>query len=80
MTQRVVHFSELPIRALLVHRGADYVRCRPSPWARALMEAVRRAADCGCQSFLAGGNANSISEGRSRARQTSEHDLCEGWA
>ncbi len=39
VTQRVVHFSELPIRALLVHRGADYVRSAPPAWAQALAEA-----------------------------------------
>ena len=39
VTQRVVHFSELPVRALLLHRGADYVRSAPPAWAQALAEA-----------------------------------------
>jgi PucR C-terminal helix-turn-helix domain/GGDEF-like domain len=38
VTQRVVQFSDLPIRALLVHRGADYVRSAPPAWAQALVD------------------------------------------
>ena len=43
VTQRVVHFSELPIRALLVHRGADYVRSAPPAWAQAFIDADAKA-------------------------------------
>ena len=34
VTNRVVQFSRLPIRALLVHRGADYVRSAAPGWAK----------------------------------------------
>jgi hypothetical protein len=39
VTQRVVQFSELPIRALLVHHGTDYVRSAPPNWAQAFVDA-----------------------------------------
>lgn len=39
VTQRVVQFSRLPIRGLLVHRGADYVRSTPPPWVAAFVDA-----------------------------------------
>lgn len=34
VTNRVVQFSGLPIRALLVHRGTDYVRSAAPDWAK----------------------------------------------
>ena len=43
VAQRVVQFPDLPIRALLVHRGADYVRSAPPPWVNALIEADAKA-------------------------------------
>lgn len=39
VTRRVVQFSRLPIRALLVHRGADFVRSTPPPWVAAFVDA-----------------------------------------
>ena len=42
--KRVVRFSELPIRGLLVHRGADHVRSAPPNWAQALVDADVKAA------------------------------------
>jgi hypothetical protein len=36
ITERVVAFTALPVRALLVHRGADTVRATPPAWAEAL--------------------------------------------
>lgn len=44
VTTRVVQFSKLPIRSLLVHRGADQVRATPPPWVPPLLEADRKAA------------------------------------
>ncbi len=39
VSKGVVQFSELPIRALLVQRGAGHVRSAPPAWAHALAEA-----------------------------------------
>lgn len=39
VTDRVVTFTGLPLRALLVHRGADAVRSTPPAWAAALVNA-----------------------------------------
>ena len=58
VTQRVVHFSELPIRALLVHRGADYVRSAPPAWAQALVEADAKASGALIQTLRAVGEAD----------------------
>jgi PucR C-terminal helix-turn-helix domain/GGDEF-like domain len=43
VTQRVVQFSELPIRDLLVHRGNDYVQSTPPSWVTALIAANRKS-------------------------------------
>lgn len=58
VTQRVVHFSELPIRALLVHRGADYVRSAPPAWAQALADADAKAAGVLIQTLRAVADAD----------------------
>lgn len=39
VTKRVVRFSDLPVRGLLVHRGADYVRSVSPDWIGALADA-----------------------------------------
>jgi hypothetical protein len=39
VTDRVVPFSRLPLRALLIHRGADLLRSTPPAWAEALSQA-----------------------------------------
>ncbi len=39
VTTRVMQFSSLPVRALLIHRGADAVKTTPPPWAEALTQA-----------------------------------------
>jgi sugar diacid utilization regulator len=43
VAKRVVRFSDLPIRGLLVHRGADHVRSAPPTWAQALVDADAKA-------------------------------------
>ena len=43
VAERVVQFSELPIRGLLVHRGSDYVRSAPPNWVAALVDADAKA-------------------------------------
>jgi DNA-binding PucR family transcriptional regulator len=43
VAERVVPFSELPIRRLLIHRGAEYVRSALPPWFAALREADAKA-------------------------------------
>ncbi|MBK8763503.1 MAG: helix-turn-helix domain-containing protein [Burkholderiaceae bacterium] len=44
VADRVVQFSKLPIRSLLVHRGADQVRATPPPWVAPLLDADKKAA------------------------------------
>lgn len=41
--RRVVPFSALPVRDLLVHRGADYVQSAPPAWMVAFVEADAKA-------------------------------------
>jgi hypothetical protein len=40
---RVVQFSDLPIRGLLVHRGTEYVRSAPPNWVAALVTSDAKA-------------------------------------
>ena len=39
VTKRVASFAELPVRSLLVHRGANYVRAASPGWIEALINA-----------------------------------------
>ena len=41
--QRILRFSSLPLRELLVHRGADYVQAAMPQWAAALLAANEKA-------------------------------------
>jgi hypothetical protein len=43
VTKRVVPFADLPIRGLLVHRGADYVQSAPPSWSAAFVSADDRS-------------------------------------
>jgi hypothetical protein len=43
VSNRVVQFSDLPIRSLMLHRGSDYVRSVAPPWVRALIDADAKA-------------------------------------
>lgn len=43
ITRRVVQFSALPIRDLLVHRGADYIQSTPPNWVQAFIAADAKA-------------------------------------
>lgn len=43
VTERVVSFSELPIRRLLIHRGADYVQSALPVWFASLREADEKS-------------------------------------
>lgn len=43
VTNRVVLFSDLPIRDLLVHHGTDYVQAAPPNWVAALVSADAKA-------------------------------------
>lgn len=43
VAKRVVSFAELPIRALLVHRGADYVQSAAPDWIDAFISADTRS-------------------------------------
>lgn len=53
VAKRVVPFSDLPIRDLLVHRGADYVRSAPPAWAAAFVDANAKAAGALVQTLRA---------------------------
>jgi hypothetical protein len=44
VANRVVQFSSLPIRDLLVHRASEYVQSAPPAWARAFVEADAKSA------------------------------------
>jgi sugar diacid utilization regulator len=41
--KRVVQFSDLPIRSLMLHRGGDYMRSVAPAWVSALIDADARA-------------------------------------
>ncbi len=43
VTRRVVQFSDLPIRSLILHRGGDYVRSAAPNWVAALIDADEKA-------------------------------------
>jgi hypothetical protein len=43
VTKRVVQFSDLPIRSLMLHRGGDYVRSVAPNWVAALINADEKA-------------------------------------
>ena len=43
VARRIVRFSDLPIRDLLVHRASDYVQSAPMPWVQSLMVANAEA-------------------------------------
>jgi sugar diacid utilization regulator len=42
VTKRVVQFSDLPIRSLMVHRGGDFVRLVAPNWVAALINADQK--------------------------------------
>lgn len=43
VAKRVVQFSDLPIRSLMLHRGGDYMRSVAPAWVSALIDADARA-------------------------------------
>ena len=43
VSNRVVQFSDLPIRSLMLHRGGDYVRSVAPPWVGALIDGDAKA-------------------------------------
>lgn len=43
VARRVVRFTELPLRSLILHRGGDYARLMVPPWMGALLSADRKA-------------------------------------
>jgi len=58
VSKRVVQFSDLPIRGLLVHRGTDYVRSAPPAWAAALVSADAKASGALVQTLRAVADAD----------------------
>ncbi len=53
VTNRVVQFSDLPLRGLLVHRGADHVRSAPPPWVQGLLDADAKSSGAIVQTLRA---------------------------
>ncbi len=53
VAERVVSFAELPIRALLVHRGADYVQSASPDWIDAFIGADSRSSGALTQTLRA---------------------------
>ena len=53
VAKRVVRFSDLPIRGLLVHHGTDYVHSARPGWARALINADARTSGALIQTLRA---------------------------
>jgi hypothetical protein len=43
VAERVVHFSDLPIRDLLVHHGTDYIKAAPPAWLSSFLGADAKA-------------------------------------
>ena len=64
--RRVVAFSNLPVRSLLVHAGGEYVRSAPPAWAAALLAADAKAEGTlvGTLSALADADLNIQAAGR----------------
>jgi sugar diacid utilization regulator len=58
VTNRVMQFSDLPIRRLLLHRGRDYVRAAPPNWVGALVNADAKAGGCLIQTLRAMADAD----------------------
>jgi PucR C-terminal helix-turn-helix domain/GGDEF-like domain len=57
VANRVVKFSELPLRALLLHHGQDHIRATPPAWVTALTEADTKAGGALVQTLRALGDA-----------------------
>jgi len=53
VTNRVVQFADLPIRGLLVHHGADYVRSTPPDWTQTFLAADAKASGALIQTLRA---------------------------
>jgi sugar diacid utilization regulator len=53
VTNRVVSFSDLPIRSLLVHHGADYMQSAAPNWVTALISADSKSSGALIQSLRA---------------------------
>jgi sugar diacid utilization regulator len=58
VANRVVQFSSLPIRDLLVHHGTDYVQAAPPSWVAALLSADAKADGALIETLRAVGNAD----------------------
>jgi len=58
VAKRVVQFTDLPIRDLLLHRGAEYMQSAPPSWVAAFGEADRKAAGALVQTLRAVADAD----------------------
>lgn len=64
---RVVAFSQLPIRSLLVHRGTEYVRSAPPGWVANLMAADAKAGGTLVETLRAAADADMNMQKAARA-------------
>jgi sugar diacid utilization regulator len=58
VTNRVVQFSSLPIRDLLIHHGTDYVQSAPPHWVATLLSADAKAEGVLLETLRAVANAD----------------------
>ena len=58
VSNRAVQFSQLPVRGLLVHRGADYVQSAPPAWLQAFAGANAKSAGSLVQTLRAVADAD----------------------
>jgi sugar diacid utilization regulator len=66
VANRVVQFSDLPIRDLLVQRGADYIKSAPPNWVAAFLSADAKAEGALVQTLRAVADANMNMQGAAR--------------
>jgi hypothetical protein len=76
VTKRIVKFSDLPIRDLLLHRGRDYVQSAPPNWIAVLVNADVNAGGSLIQTVRAIADADmNVQKGCATPQQTSEYGL-----
>jgi sugar diacid utilization regulator len=66
VVNRVVQFSDLPIRDLLVQRGADHIKSAPPNWVAAFLSADTKAEGALVQTLRAVADANMNMQGAAR--------------
>ena len=81
VTKRVVQFSDLPIRSLMLHRGGDYVRLVAPNWVAALINADPKAKGSLIRTLQAVADADmNVQKAGRQLRRASQHGLLRGSA